>query len=370
MSLEAVGWALRDAPGVPAQCVGVLVGLADHADKHGRGAYPSAGTLAAYARKSERQVRYDLRMLVEAKLIRPGDQSAVVKYPPNRRPVVYDLAMELVASKPSLCAYCGDPADTTDHVIPISRGGTDLPANRLPACGRCNSSKRDLTLQEWIATGRAPAMALGVQWTAPLEGQLIAPLGRLGVQQVAPQTGRQPIAPLDAADLQEQVGVQWVAPQDELFQGCNAAQLGVQPTADKPSRNLKSKPSSRRGSLNEGREDVQRLCIHLADRITANGSPRPEIGKKWLDAARLMLDNDKRTEPHLHAVIDWCQDHEFWRSNILSMPKLREKYDQLRLQAERARSSGSNGSGHGKPQRGGASDDLAHEEYGKGKTRI
>jgi len=95
MSYQAIGWVLRDAPGVQAQWVGVLMGLAEHADKHGRGSYPSAATLAEYARKSERQVRYDLEHLAEAKLIRPGDQTLADKLPGNRRPVVYDLAMEL-----------------------------------------------------------------------------------------------------------------------------------------------------------------------------------------------------------------------------------------------------------------------------------
>jgi hypothetical protein len=83
------------------------------------------------------------------------------------------------------------------------------------------------------------------------------------------------------------------------------------------------------------RPDVERLCRHLADRIEANGCKRPAIGKKWRDAARLMIDRDGRTEQQITAAIDWCQDSEFWRANILSMPKLREKYDQLRMQAVR-----------------------------------
>lgn len=83
------------------------------------------------------------------------------------------------------------------------------------------------------------------------------------------------------------------------------------------------------------RDDAERLCAHLADRIEANGSKQPVITVKWLDAARLMLDADGRTEEQVHTAIDWCQDDEFWRANILSMPKLREQYDQLRLQAMR-----------------------------------
>jgi len=83
------------------------------------------------------------------------------------------------------------------------------------------------------------------------------------------------------------------------------------------------------------RDDIERVCAHLADRIEANGSKRPSVTKRWRDAARLMLDSDGRTEDQVMRCIDWCQDHEFWRAVILSMPKLRQKYDQLRLQASR-----------------------------------
>lgn len=89
------------------------------------------------------------------------------------------------------------------------------------------------------------------------------------------------------------------------------------------------------------RDDVTRICDHLADRIEANGAKRPTITAKWHDAARLMLDRDQRTEADIHAAIDWCQADEFWRANVLSMPKLREKYDQLRLQAQRKSGSSS-----------------------------
>lgn len=84
------------------------------------------------------------------------------------------------------------------------------------------------------------------------------------------------------------------------------------------------------------REDIERICKHLADRIEGNGSRRPKIGKGWRTAARLLLDKDDRPEAKVHLAIDWCQDDEFWRSNILSMPTLRAKYDQLRLAAQRS----------------------------------
>lgn len=84
---------------------------------------------------------------------------------------------------------------------------------------------------------------------------------------------------------------------------------------------------------NKNRADVERICEHLAERIRGNGSNRPTITKKWRDEARLMIDRDGRTEQQIHIAIDWCQDDPFWRSNILSVPKLRQQYDRLRLQA-------------------------------------
>lgn len=88
------------------------------------------------------------------------------------------------------------------------------------------------------------------------------------------------------------------------------------------------------------REDVLSLCNLLADLIEGNGSKRPTIGQGWLDAARLMLDKDGREVEKAARLIRWSQDDAFWRANILSMPKFREKYDQLRLQSEKQPSSG------------------------------
>lgn len=50
------------------------------------------------------------------------------------------------------CAYCSDPAEHIDHILPISKGGADAPHNLLPACAPCNLSKGAKTLAEWAAT--------------------------------------------------------------------------------------------------------------------------------------------------------------------------------------------------------------------------
>lgn len=81
------------------------------------------------------------------------------------------------------------------------------------------------------------------------------------------------------------------------------------------------------------RDDVERLCTRLAACIEGNGVKRPTIGKAWRDSARLLMDKDGHTEQQVAWVIDWATADDFWKANILSMPKLREKFDQLVLKA-------------------------------------
>jgi len=56
--------------------------------------------------------------------------------------------------------------------------------------------------------------------------------------------------------------------------------------------------------------------------------------KDWgLEADRMMRINH-RTEAKIRELIEWSQGDPFWHSIILSMKKLREKFDQLTLKAK------------------------------------
>jgi 5-methylcytosine-specific restriction endonuclease McrA len=43
---------------------------------------------------------------------------------------------------------CTGVGDTIDYVIPLSKGGTNWPANLRPACRSCNSRKKNKSLKE------------------------------------------------------------------------------------------------------------------------------------------------------------------------------------------------------------------------------
>jgi 5-methylcytosine-specific restriction endonuclease McrA len=40
-----------------------------------------------------------------------------------------------------ICQYCGQEADTVDHIIPRRLGGNDVDSNLFSSCRRCNLSK-------------------------------------------------------------------------------------------------------------------------------------------------------------------------------------------------------------------------------------
>lgn len=70
------------------------------------------------------------------------------------------LTAETLAVKGTTCHLCRRPgADTADHLIPRSKGGTDSLDNRAPAHHACNSARGDLPLDEWFARHPVPRRA-------------------------------------------------------------------------------------------------------------------------------------------------------------------------------------------------------------------
>lgn len=56
----------------------------------------------------------------------------------------------LIGSNERICAYCGNVADTIDHLIPKVKGGVDEEWNIVPSCKSCNSSKKDKDLCDFL----------------------------------------------------------------------------------------------------------------------------------------------------------------------------------------------------------------------------
>lgn len=78
---------------------------------------------------------------------------------PNTPPTAeeIELALQILKMEPTnlRCSYCGDKASEWDHLRPIvvnlrPTGYISEIANLVPACGKCNQSKRNATWRDWM----------------------------------------------------------------------------------------------------------------------------------------------------------------------------------------------------------------------------
>ncbi|GAC1375750.1 MAG: hypothetical protein NVSMB4_04140 [Acidimicrobiales bacterium] len=68
---------------------------------------------------------------------------------PGLRPAERSRLLRKWKAQGRSCAYCTAPPTSVDHVVPLSRGGTNWEGNLAPACRSCNSSKGTYLLTEW-----------------------------------------------------------------------------------------------------------------------------------------------------------------------------------------------------------------------------
>ncbi len=94
-------------------------------------------------------------------------------------------------------------------------------------------------------------------------------------------------------------------------------------------KDIKYKSATPPKVFQEGSEEF-RLSTLLLDNILAF-NPRllkPDL-QKWSAEVDKMLRIDKRSVEEIETLIMWVSQDTFWKANILSTAKLREKFDQL-----------------------------------------
>ncbi|CDF97888.1 Putative Possible bacteriophage replication protein [Avibacterium paragallinarum JF4211] len=68
-----------------------------------------------------------------------------------------------------------------------------------------------------------------------------------------------------------------------------------------------------------------------------NPDVKPPSFDSWANEIRLMRERDKRTHREICGLFQWANQDLFWKTNILSPAKLREKWDQLTVKKNNAK---------------------------------
>jgi hypothetical protein len=96
-----------------------------------------------------------------------------------------------------------------------------------------------------------------------------------------------------------------------------------------------------KGTEGKGRESSRQLRFDEEDSQLASWmfgliqemqpDRKPPNFDSWANTFRLIREQDGRAPPEIRQLFEWCNRDSFWRTNILSPDKLREKWDDLQL---------------------------------------
>lgn len=102
-----------------------------------------------------------------------------------------------------------------------------------------------------------------------------------------------------------------------------------------------SQPRKRERRIFPADSPEYRLALMLRNKVHDNlpsqrvPKATPESLAGWCVHIERMMRLDGYTPDDIALIIDWCQNDSFWRTNIRSASKLREKHETLVLQMER-----------------------------------
>jgi len=102
-----------------------------------------------------------------------------------------------------------------------------------------------------------------------------------------------------------------------------------------PTKEILTKEISRQTPKPEFFDLVNLLIEKMKKNDPGAKVPKAEAQReKWANDFRLLIETDGRPIDEVKEVLAWSQEDSFWKGNILSASKFREKYPQLKLRME------------------------------------
>lgn len=136
---------------------------ADEINEKNREAYYRNMKIPKYrqAKRNRDQRRYHSDLVSSRKKAREAAQKRFERVRNAPGEYTQEDIESMYLQQNGLCGYCGIrlfwdiPGDIhLDHVIPVSKSGSNYPDNLILSCSGCNKSKKDKLVEEWVAARR------------------------------------------------------------------------------------------------------------------------------------------------------------------------------------------------------------------------
>ena len=207
------------------------------------------------------------------------------------------------------CIICGATDNLTlDHIIPRSKGGTSEPENLQTLCKRCNTSKGN-----------------------KLDFMSAQQEGNGGLTSIQPRTELEPNSVRDGTLIPDSFNM---IP-DSLNPYTESISISTsEPNSDTTQKSEKPKKNRQLPVFDENTEQYK-LALFMRSCILENlpnakvPDPTPDKLRRWAYDIDLMMRIDNRSPEEIKELMDWSHRDPFWKANILSPGKLREKWDTL-----------------------------------------
>jgi len=125
----------------------------------------------------------------------------------------------------------------------------------------------------------------------------------------------------------------WNTPKEDDA-NCMQNALQNEPVCNAEREREKEREEEAKASSPENvRPDIESIIQGFSELLTAN-DVKHKPGQSWHTAARLLIDKDGYNPEQIMFVARFAANDEFWKSNILSIPKLREKFEALKIKAQ------------------------------------
>jgi len=98
-------------------------------------------------------------------------------------------------------------------------------------------------------------------------------------------------------------------------------------------QNRTKKTSSSRHRKFSDADFATAAWMHEQNLILQPGRKKPNLDT-WANDVRLMRERDGHADAEIRGLYQWCHNDPFWRLNILSPAKLRQKWDDLQLRKD------------------------------------